>query len=78
MKKIYTLLAIAALMVCAASCGNNAKKAEEEPAAAPQAEAAAPEKSAADQIKEAATNAAVDVATTGINAAAQAAKDATK
>ncbi len=76
MKKIYVILAVAALTICAASCGN--KKAKE-PAAepAPAAEAVV-EKSAADEVKEAATNAAVDVAKEAINAGANKAKDAVK
>ncbi len=78
MKKVYTLIAIASLMVCAAACGNNNKKAEEPAAEQPKKEAPAKEKSAEDQIKEAATNAAVDIAKTGLDAATQAAKDATK
>lgn len=77
MKKVYALIAVASLMVCAAACGNNNKKAEE-PAETKTEAPAAKEKNAADELKEAATNAAVDVAKTGINAAAEAAKDATK
>ena len=74
MKKIYSIIAVLTLLVCAASCGN--KKAKE-PAPAPKTEQAASEKekSAADEIKDAAKAAAVDVAKTGINAAADAAKE---
>lgn len=75
MKKVYALIAIATLMVCAASCGN--KKKAEEPEQA-KTEAPAKEKSDLDELKEAANKAAVDVAKTGINAAAEAAKEATK
>ena len=74
MKKVYSIIAILTLIVCAASCGN--KKAKE-PAPAPKTEqpaANAKEKSAEDEIKDAAKAAAVDVAKTGINAAADAAK----
>lgn len=77
MKKVYSLIAIATLMVCAAACGNNANKAKD--AEEPKTEApAAPakEKSAEDQVKEAVTNAAVDVTKEAANAAANAAKDA--
>lgn len=76
MKKVYAFIAIATLVVCAASC-NNCKK-NKEAAEEPKTEVAAPEKSAADQLKDAANEAAVDVAKTGINAAAEAAKDAVK
>ena len=72
MKKIYTLLAIASLMVCAAACGNNTKKAEEP--AEPAKEAPAKEKSNEDKLKDAATDAAIDLAKTGIEAAKDAAK----
>ena len=41
MKKVYTLIAIASLMVCAAACGNNNKKAEEPAAEQPKKEAPA-------------------------------------
>ena len=74
MKKIYVILAVAALMICAASCGNKKAK-EAEPAAQ---EAVAAEKSAQDEIKEAATEAAVDVAKTGIAAGAEAVKNEIK
>ncbi len=76
MKKVYAIIAVLTLVVCAASCGNN-KKAKE-PAETKKVENVAKEKSAADQIKDAANEAAVDVAKTGINAAAEAAKDAVK
>ena len=75
MKKIYVILAVAALMICAASCGNKKAKEAAEPAAQ---EAVAAEKSAEDQIKEAATEAAVDVAKTGIAAGAEAVKNEIK
>ena len=82
MKKIYSLIAVAALVVCVAACGNKKAEGEEgakEPAAT---EATAPaqeqEKSAVDQIKEEAQNAAVDVAKAGLNAATDAAKEALK
>ena len=74
MKKIYSIIAILTLLVCAASCGNKKAK-EPAPAAKTEQPAAAKEKSAADEIKDAAKAAAVDVAKTGINAAADAAKD---
>lgn len=76
MKKIYVILAIAALTLCCASCGNKkAKEAAAEPAAE---EVVAAEKSAADEVKEAATDAAVDVAKSAIAAGAEKAKDAVK
>ncbi|MBQ7195625.1 MAG: hypothetical protein IJS07_08325 [Bacteroidales bacterium] len=76
MKKIYVILAIAAMTIFAASCGN--KKASNNAPAEPAAkEAAAPAaKSASDEIKDAAKEAAVDVAKQGINEAADAAKKA--
>ncbi|MBP5567021.1 MAG: hypothetical protein J6X57_06020 [Bacteroidales bacterium] len=75
MKKIYVILAVAALTICAASCGNKKAAKEAEPAAK---EAVAAEKSAQDQIKDAATEAAVDVAKTGIAAGAEAVKNEIK
>ena len=75
MKKIYVILAIAALTICAASCGNKKAKEAAEPVAQEAVEA---EKSAEDQIKEAATDAAVDVAKTGIAAGAEAVKNEIK
>jgi hypothetical protein len=76
MKKVYTLIAIASLMVCAAACGNTNKKAEEEPAAEPQKEAPAKEKSTEDKLKEAAADAAIDLTKAGVDAATKAAQDA--
>lgn len=76
MKKIYVILAVAALTLCAASCGN--KKAKEAAPAAEPAKEVVVEKSAADEVKEAATNAAVDVAKEAINAGAEKAKEAVK
>ena len=78
MKKIYVILAVAALTVCAASCGNKkAKEANAEPAAEPAKEVVV-EKSAADEVKDAAKDAAVDVAKDAIAAGAEKAKDAVK
>ena len=76
MKKVYSLIAIATLMVCAAACGNNANKAKDAEEPKTEAPAAPAEKSAEDQVKEAVTNAAVDVTKEAANAAANAAKDA--
>ena len=76
MKKVYTLIAIASLMVCAAACGNNNKKAEEPAAEQPKKEAPAKEKSAEEKIKEAATDAAIDLTKAGVDAATKAAQDA--
>jgi hypothetical protein len=76
MKKIYVILAVAALTLCCASCGNKkAKEAAAEPAAQ---EVVAAEKSAADEVKEAATDAAVDVAKEAVNAGAEAIKNEIK
>ena len=74
MKRIYSIIAILTLLVCSASCGNKKAK-EPAPAAKTEQPAKAKEKSAEDEIKEAAKAAAVDVAKTGINAAADAAKE---
>ena len=59
MKKIYVILAVAALTLCCASCGN--KKAKEAVAEPEAKEAVAPEQTADEAIKEAVTEAAVDV-----------------
>jgi len=76
MKKIYVLIAVAALVLSAASCGNKkAKEAAAEPAA--QEEVAA-EPTAAEEVKDAATEAAVDVAKEAIAAGAEAVKDEIK
>lgn len=79
MKKIYVVLAVAALMVCAASCGNKkaAKQAEPAPAetVAPVEEAA---KEAEATLEDAAKAAAEDVAKTAIDEAAKKAKEAIK
>lgn len=74
MKKIYVILAVAALTICAASCGNKKAK-EAEPAAK---EVVAKEKSAQDEVKDAVKDAAVDVAKTGIAAGAEAVKNEIK
>jgi len=71
MKKIYVIIAVAALTLCATSCGN--KKAENKVA-----EPAAVEEKADDSIKEAIEAAAEDVAKTAIEKAADEAKDAIK
>ena len=65
MKKIYVILAVAALVLSAASCGN----AQEEVAAEP---------TAAEEVKEAVTDAAVDVAKEAVAAGAEAVKDEIK
>ena len=76
MKKIYVILAVAALTLCCASCGNKkAKEATAEPAAK---EVVATEKSASDEVKDAVKDAAVDVAKTGISAGAEAIKNEIK
>ena len=66
MKKIYVILAVAALVLSAASCGN--KKAKE----------VAAEPTAAEEVKEAVTDAAVDVAKEAVAAGAEAVKDEIK
>lgn len=71
MKKVYVIIAIAAISLCAASCGN--KKAENKVA-----EPAAVEQKADDSIKAAAKEAAEDVAKTAIDKAASEAKEAIK
>lgn len=79
MKKIYVILAIAALTLCVASCGNKKKAQEAEPACTECTKAEGECcKDAKDEVKAAAEAAAVDVAKTGIEAAADAAKDAIK
>lgn len=75
MKKIYVILAVAALTLCCASCGNKKAAKEAEPAAN---EVVATEKSASDEVKDAVKDAAVDVAKTGINAGAEAIKNEIK
>ena len=74
MKKIYVILAVAALLSFAA-CGN--KKAKEA-VAEPAAQEAVVEQTAADEVKEAVTDAAVDVAKTAVAAGAEADKDEIK
>ena len=76
MKKIYVILAIALMSLCAVSCGNKKASNNAEPAAATQTTPAT--KSAGDEIKEAAKDAAVDVAKEGINKAADEAKKSIK
>ncbi|MBR4821586.1 MAG: hypothetical protein IKZ71_00350 [Bacteroidales bacterium] len=75
MKKIYVLIAVAALVLSAASCGN--KKAKEA-AAEPAAQEVAAEPTAAEEVKDAAQEAAVDVAKEAIAAGAEAVKDEIK
>ena len=76
MKKIYVILAVAALLSFAA-CGN--KKAKDAAVAEPAAqEAVAAEKTAGDEVKEAVTNAAVDVTKEAVNAGAEALKNEIK
>ena len=71
MKKIFVAAAIIA-MFAAVSCKNNEKKAEE--AACPETEAAAPaaDPTVAEQLDAAAQDAAVEVGTAAIDAAADA------
>lgn len=92
MKKVYVILAVAAMTLCAASCGNNKKAAKEgeccgskectECAAAETKTATDEVKEAAvqaaNEVKDAATEAAKDAAVNAINDAAAAAKDAIK
>ena len=66
MKKIYVILAVAAIALCASSCGN--KKAKEQVAEPTKVE------QAVDSVKAVAAEAVEE----GIDAAAQAAKDAVK
>lgn len=71
MKKVYVIMAVAALTLCVASCGN--KKANKQVVdEAAQVEEAVP--AVVDSVKAA----AADVVETGIDAAADAAKDAIK
>ncbi|MBO4427224.1 MAG: hypothetical protein J5771_01910 [Bacteroidales bacterium] len=74
MKKIYVIIAVAAIALFAASCGNKkAKEAAQEPAACEQAEA-----TPAEEVKDAAVEAAAEVAQEAIAAGADAAKEALK
>ena len=75
MKKIYVIIAVAAIALFAASCGNKkAKEAAQEPAVCEQAEV----KDAAEEVKDAAVEAAAEVAQEAIVAGADAAKEALK
>ena len=88
MKKVYVMLAVAALTLCAASCGNKNKKAQEggqeatECCTKAEGECCNEEggccKSAVEEVKDAAVEAVKDVAEEGINTAAEAAKNAVK
>ena len=79
MKKVYVVLAVAALTLCVASCGNKKAAKQAEPAAA---EEVAPVEEAAKEaeatLEDAAKEAAEDVAKTAIDEAANAAKEAIK
>lgn len=70
MKKIFVAAAIIA-MFAAVSCKNNEKKAEEAPCC-PETEAPAADPTVGDQLQSAAEDAAVEVGTAAIDAAADA------
>lgn len=77
MKKIYVILAVAALTLCAASCGNKNAKPAEEAVKEEAAKVAEPVK-ADPTVADAAKEAAEDVAKAAITTGAEAVKDAIK
>lgn len=77
MKKIMSIAAVAAMMVLASACGNNASKKAEKECEKAQCEACQ-QKSAGDEIKEAAQDAAKNVAIEAINEGASKASEAIK
>ncbi|MBQ9547716.1 MAG: hypothetical protein IJV01_00970 [Bacteroidales bacterium] len=76
MKKIMSIAAVAAMMVLACACGNNASKKAAKEGEKAQCEAC--QKSAGDEVKEAAQEAAKNVAIEAINEGASKASEAIK